>query len=33
MKFEELLLDKEQEGREDGMAKMSKLINHLLQDD
>ena len=33
MKFEELLLDKEQEGREDGIAKMSKLINHLLQDD
>lgn len=37
MKFEELLLDKEQEGREDGiregMAKMSKLINQLLRDD
>lgn len=32
MKFEELLLDREQEGREEGLAQMSKLIRFLLRD-
>lgn len=32
MKFEELLLDREQEGREEGLAQMSKLIRLLLRD-